>query len=971
MANSAVVGTLRAVLSADTADFAVAMKKAGDAAEQAAMDMSKASASFEQAGGRMSAVTRLIKDFSGSLERRSAEEFALAIEKIGGAARLSEGELRRAQGVFADYLSKAKAMGTEVPQHIQKVSNEINKMHPAGVKAGEGLGIFHGQWLKLTAAFGAANLVDRAIRGIINFGTEAVQSASHIVDLANKTGLSTDAIQKFEHVAKQTGTTVDAFASATFKLGVNIAGATSKDNVGKALEQMGIQIAEIKRLKPEEQFDLIASKLSEMEEPQERNRLAVALFGRTVADTLPAIVENYKELARGANIASESSIKALDAAGDAWDKFLNDTKNKTIEFLGTTVLALKSQTGLAAIVEAMLAGGGALPQVMASQAAIEAQRQRDAAQRKDIHLVKDSTEANKENTVSIKQNTVAISESERKYRAWADTVTGTSVQREVDELTESVLRLMQEGKFTTGVLENVWKQVVTLEQHGGRLTPVLQLIRSEFVAFNSTGKSFFETFGNAAKVVEKFTVDFVDFTDKGESFFDTFGKGSGKVETFTVDMEEAEEATRAFRETAAAGIMQVGNAFTQLGFAIGGRGGDMVATIGGIAQGVARLGSGDILGGITQLVSLMSQFRTLGRNIARDMQDAFATSELGFENLNVLMARLRELGAGDLANRGDRAQRKDDEKATRAWMEDVRKFLADVDKKAATLFGKLANAVQDFGGKAPAALQPLIQQLLKLNSLTEEQRQLLMSLAGDPSWEDLQAIAEKYGIELSALGQKFQEARIGDIAMQYARDFMTLRDAGGDVNGLLIGMQDEVQALILDALKFGTALPEAFRPVIQGLIDMGLLTDENGNKLEDLSRFTFTGTLEDAFKEMKTVLEEIRDLLAKGLPRAADEGATEIEKRFKRMPGVRIPVTFDTGEFAPPPGFAVPQAATGGRMTRDGLIYAHAGELIVPDDGGMLPQRIDNRLYIDGREITVSVIQHLREEARRLGTRPI
>ena len=212
--------------------------------------------------------------------------------------------------------------------------------------------------------------------------------------------------------------------------------------------------------------------------------------------------------------------------------------------------------------------------------------------------------------------------------------------------------------------------------------------------------------------------------------------------------------------------------------------------------------------------------------------------------------------------------------------------------------------------------------------------------------------------------------------MQYARDFMTLRDAGGDVNGLLQGMQDEVQALIKDALRFGTALPEAFRPVIQGLVDMGALTDENGNKLEDLSRFNFSGTLEDAFKDMKSILEEIRDLLAGGIPRAAQKGADEVQSIWKRMPTIRVPIEFDTGGFVPPEGFtageAVPFLDTGGRITKDGLVFAHAGETVLPAGGGMMPDtRIGNRLFIDGREVTVSVVQHLREVGRLRGTRPI
>jgi len=84
-------------------------------------------------------------------------------------------------------------------------------------------------------------------------------------------------------------------------------------------------------------------------------------------------------------------------------------------------------------------------------------------------------------------------------------------------------------------------------------------------------------------------------------------------------------------------------------------------------------------------------------------------------------------------------------------------------------------------------------------------------------------------------------------------------------------------------------------------------------------------------------------------------------------------VEFDVGAFNPPSGFAAPSAQEGGRVVKPGLVDVHAGEVIGPLDQLDLGRevRIDNRLYIDGREVTTSVVRHLREEARRQGVRPI
>jgi hypothetical protein len=123
---------------------------------------------------------------------------------------------------------------------------------------------------------------------------------------------------------------------------------------------------------------------------------------------------------------------------------------------------------------------------------------------------------------------------------------------------------------------------------------------------------------------------------------------------------------------------------------------------------------------------------------------------------------------------------------------------------------------------------------------------------------------------------------------------------------------------------------------------------------------------------MKGVLEEIRDLLKQGLPDAAREGAPKIKLPFEGL-RIKIPVDFEPGSFDPPSGFAAPSAQTGGMVTKTGLVNVHAGEVIGPLNELDLGRevRIDNRLFIDGREVTASIVRHLREEARRQGVRPI
>lgn len=399
-------------------------------------------------------------------------------------------------------------------------------------------------------------------------------------------------------------------------------------------------------------------------------------------------------------------------------------------------------------------------------------------------------------------------------------------------------------------------------------------------------------------------------------------------------------------------------------------------------------GIGALLGPL--LGKIGAAFKTLGRNVARDMQDAFATQELGFAHLNALLDKLKTMGpeGARLASALDRAQRRDDEGATKRAIEDVRKFLQAAEEDARQLgealddaFSRATDAAQDFGGKVPAALRPFLDELRNAKGLTEDQKAALDGLAGAPSWQTLQSIAEGLGIDLAALGPSFTQAKIDDTAMGYARSLITLRDAGADMNGVLAGSKDELQGLADQALKTGSSLPKAIEPFLQALVDSGELLDENGNKLENLDRFTFTGTLEDAFKDMKSILEEIRDLLAKGLPNAAKEGAQGVRDQYKD--GIDVPVRWSFGDL-PRFEFEGPELASGGIVTSPRLVGIGEGgpEAVIPlsrlpemvsgvrgDASTMFEVHLHN--YLDGRRVSEVLIPHLKPSAKRVGVRPI
>lgn len=186
-------------------------------------------------------------------------------------------------------------------------------------------------------------------------------------------------------------------------------------------------------------------------------------------------------------------------------------------------------------------------------------------------------------------------------------------------------------------------------------------------------------------------------------------------------------------------------------------------------------------------------------------------------------------------------------------------------------------------------LEPLLQQLVDAGKLTQEMADALRGFVASagPDFAALTEMADGYGITLEQLGPAFQQAHISETATQIAEDFEALIAAGADVNGVMVGMQDEVQALLDDAFAFGSAIPNAMRPLLEQMVASGLLVDENGEKLTDLSGIDFADSpLEQGLDNLTDAIRALIEALG-GVPDAIDAIANT------PVPEVRIPIVYD------------------------------------------------------------------------------
>lgn len=318
MANSGVVGVLRALLTADTAEFDKGMRKAS----QTTQAFTKQT---DQLGQRLTGqAARLEKAFGGEKMLAHANSLTAAVTKLGGATKLTHVEQTRVNNTLGQAIAKYQALGQTAPAAMVDLHKATSTLTTKSVALGTALGTVFGM------------LAVTGLRAMVAFGQEAFRAADNMEDLSKKTGLSIETIQRMQFVAEQTGTTLDAMTQAAFRLGVRLDGGGK--SVVAAVEKLGLSWRDLKQQSPDKQFETVVAALGKVESATERNRLGQELFGRSFLNIAGAVADGYDKIGSAASTASAEQVKALARASERWAAFVRNLKTNVTAFLGQMLL---------------------------------------------------------------------------------------------------------------------------------------------------------------------------------------------------------------------------------------------------------------------------------------------------------------------------------------------------------------------------------------------------------------------------------------------------------------------------------------------------------------------------------------------------------------------------------------------------------------------------------------------------------
>ena len=192
----------------------------------------------------------------------------------------------------------------------------------------------------------------------------------------------------------------------------------------------------------------------------------------------------------------------------------------------------------------------------------------------------------------------------------------------------------------------------------------------------------------------------------------------------------------------------------------------------------------------------------------------------------------------------------------------------------------------------------------------------------DHAMQILDETTQRYGFTIEELGPAFARQQLSEQALQLYQDWVVLNSAGIDTVAIATRMADSVNAYVQRAVTMGIEVPEAMRPMLQQMIDLGLFTDASGEKIGSLedSGVRFSMTMSEGFRALIDEVHQLAEAIARGLgvqlaalPGIAADSAAGVNAGLRTIdpPTVVVPVEYQYAPWmeAPPgaynPGFPV------------------------------------------------------------------
>ena len=169
-----------------------------------------------------------------------------------------------------------------------------------------------------------------AVTGLVALAKNFADAGGAVDDMAQRTGMSAEAVSSLGYAAKLSGTDIGTLEKGVRKMQMGIADAAAGvPGAADKFAALGLSVADLQKMSPDEQFIAIAEKLSLIQDPALKSAAAMEYFGKAGADLVPMLSGGAEEIRKLQQDAQDlgQTMSGEDAAaaaklGDVFDRLL-------------------------------------------------------------------------------------------------------------------------------------------------------------------------------------------------------------------------------------------------------------------------------------------------------------------------------------------------------------------------------------------------------------------------------------------------------------------------------------------------------------------------------------------------------------------------------------------------------------------------------------------------------------------------
>jgi hypothetical protein len=880
-----------ATFKADFASFYAAVEKA----EVKLGDMEKGAAKAQ------SSLNRMVDSFSG---RKTIQEAALMVKAIGGVeniSKLTDAELKRVSATVGEAAAKMKALGKDVPESFASILKATQDAGSGWAKFVAGfdvktaiadpMGTAKSAVTALASSFtplGVAAAAATTVLGAMSVAafklvSSVAAAGGKLDDLSDATGISVPVLSRWSAAATVMGRDVSQLTNAVFKMQIGMGESSAKFESG--LKKIGLSMADLKALEPDQQLERISAALVKVTDKAVENAAGTAIFGKQYRELAPVV----RDFGQALDLVGDVDVWTAEQAADA-ERFEMQMASLKVHISDLATAIGRWLIPAANLLAKALADGvpwlvkwvGELTGISPLLRAVGAAWDYGSAALERFNLKASSVP------------TIA-GPAEKAMGRWRAQIDGMgiavpSLDDAMGEWNRTTKQATDLGRAAAATMEDGGKAAKAQADQLKKTTDQIVLQVRAYEQNIEVNKRFWGDIHQLAKNTgDKIIANWRSL----QAFLNKPLEGTGGVgdlmktatDQWLKDIKAAGPSLKTqFKDLFSSLPQTLISAFT------GG---------GGVGGAIKAIGS--------QIGSLIgSAFGPIGSSVGSLLGPAISG-----------IGKLFGLGesAADKARKAAKAALEETQRLSREFIE-IGGGYAAMEAKAAIAGATLERVMN---ARTPEAYKQAIDDL---NDALAFQ---------DDTMKFLEETAKKYGFTISELGPRFAAQQLTQQVSGLIKEYTALTAAGVDHTAIINRMGPALLEYVKAAADAGVAIPEQMRPILESMERQGLLVDENGNALVDISKLTWS---QDLTKQIEGLIQSLNRMVE-----AIERGLNPALKNIPHPPAPwadwGAPPTVPNGGFFGGGGSddSASYGSTGGVVTPDGIQYRASGGMIWPRRG--------------------------------------